>query len=76
MRGTMLRLLGVLTIFAISISACNSIEEEKAWNKCIKTTNNKDKENCMLQFEKKFYPDSIYNDEELNWSDIDWNYTP
>jgi len=74
MMVTLLRLLGVLAIFAVSISACISADEEKAWNSCLQIQNIKEKKSCMLQFEKKFYPESIYNDEELNWSDIDWSY--
>ena len=73
MRVMILRLLGVLAIFAISISACSSAEEEKAWNSCLKIQNNKEKKSCIVRFEKRFYPESLYNDEELNWSDIDWN---
>lgn len=76
MMVTILRLLGVLAIFAVSISACNSTDEKKAWNRCLQIQNDKDKKSCMVQFEKQFYPESVYNDEELNWSDIDWNYTP
>lgn len=73
MRVTILRLLGVLAIFAVSISAYNSNEEDNAWNKCIKIKNHKEKQVCIVQFEKKFYPESVYNGEELNWSDIDWS---
>ena len=72
MIGKRLRLLGVLAIFTISIFACNSTSEEKAWNKCIKITEGSAKKTCMIQFEKKFYPESIYDEEELKWSDIDW----
>ena len=75
MMVTILRLLGVLAIFAVSISACNSADEKKAWNKCLQIQNDKKKKSCMVQFEKKFYPESVYNDDELNWSDIDWSYT-
>jgi hypothetical protein len=73
MRVTILRLLGVLAIFAVSISACNATKEDEAWNKCIKMNDKTEKKICIIQFEKKFYPESVYNGEELNWSDIDWN---
>jgi hypothetical protein len=74
MMVTILRLLGVLAIFAVSISAYNSADEKKAWNKCLKIDNAKEKKSCIVQFEKRFYPQSVYNDDELNWSDIDWSY--
>jgi hypothetical protein len=75
MRITLFRLLGGLTIFAVSMSAYNSADkEEERWNRCIQMQNNKEQKNCILQFEKTFYPEGIYNEDELNWSDIDWNY--
>ena len=68
-----LRLLGVLAILSTTISAYSSAEEDKAWSRCLEIKNDKEKRSCMVQFEKRFYPDSLYNDEELNWSDIDWS---
>jgi hypothetical protein len=67
-----LRLLGVLTIFSFSLSAYTSVEEKKAWKSCLIIEKEKQRKSCIVQFEKKFYPNSIYNDEELHWSDIDW----
>ena len=74
MRIRLLRLLGALAIFAVSISAYNSTDEKKAWERCLQIKNDNDKKSCIRKFEKKFYPESVYNDEELNWSDIDWSY--
>jgi hypothetical protein len=64
-----------LATFSLSASATGSVEEDKAWNRCLKIKSEKDKKNCMIKFEKKFYPESVYSDEELNWSDIDWSRT-
>ena len=68
-----LRLLGVLAVLSTTISAYSSAEEDKARDKCLKIKSDKDKKVCMVKFEKRFYPESVYNDEELNWSDIDWS---
>jgi len=66
-------LCGILALSLNSISAYTIVEEDKAWNSCLKIKVDKDKKICMIKFEKKFYPYSIYDDEELNWSDIDWS---
>ena len=71
---TILRLFGVLNILFTSLSAYNSAEEDTARDRCLKIESDIEKKSCMIQFEKKFYPESVYNDEELNWSDIDWSY--
>ena len=69
-----LRLLGVFAILSTATFAYNSAEEDEAWDSCLKIKSQIEKKSCMIQFEKKFYPESVYNDEELNWSDIDWSY--
>jgi len=75
MRKNILRLLGVLAIFAVSISAYNSAEqEEEMWNRCIKIQNKQERKSCIRQFEQNFYSESLYSKDELNWSDIDWRH--
>jgi hypothetical protein len=69
-----LRLFGVFAILSTATFAYSSAEEDEARDRCLQMKSEQEKKSCMVQFEKKFYPESVYNDEELHWSDIDWSY--
>jgi len=66
------RFLGVLMVFFTSISADNLIEEKDEWHRCLNIKSDQKRKACIVDFEKKFYPNAVYSDDELHWSDISW----